>query len=461
MKANRHLKIFLIITLAIAAYIGLDLFCSKQTQGFRPYLILSNLPNDSRWETPPLSLAETEEIHNRLNQTFTFLGSGGWCYAFLGEDQKTVLKFYKHSHLSLKEILCNFSFEKLLLRSPPWPENQPYFQEMNFKSCMLLYTQIKQRTGLIHVHLNKTKGLYPPVTLIDAIGIKHTIDLDQTEFLIQQRAEQAGTQLGQRQTEFTGGVERVGTGLQGIQERANVAQSAFQDPTRFVQSPENLKRFTALRTGQEKIPGVTETYGQIEPLRQGLTSQQRQIAEGLRTDVGQNLQEYIRSQRPNPALATLGETQLDRFLTEQTPSGLSAIESAVSRAGQIESEQTPAQEKLTQLESLRSQLAENPLVTQSGILNRLGEIYRPEEEFITNLNQEQAKKFIAQSLNGTAQSFDENLNELNRNIRKTTIRRGFNIVFPLNTPRKLSATKKTGNVKATPNNKINRNTKSR
>lgn len=190
--------------------------------------------------------------------------------------------------------------------------------------------------------------------------------------LIQQRAEQAGTQLGQRQTEFTKGLEPIKTGLEGIQEKASVAQSAFQDPTKFVQSPENLKRFTALRTGQEKIPEVTETYGQIEPLRQGLTSQQKQIAEGLRTDVGKNLQEYIRSQRTNPALATLGETQLDRFLTEQTPSGLSAIESAVSRAGQIESEQTPEQKRLAQLGTLKEQLASNPLVTQAGILNRLG-----------------------------------------------------------------------------------------
>lgn len=246
--------------------------------------------------------------------------------------------------------------------------------------------------------------------------------------LIQQRAEQAGTQLGKRQTEFTKGLEPIRTGLEGIQERASVAQSAFQDPTRFVQSPENLKRFTALRTGQEKIPGVTETYGQIEPLRQGLTSQQRQIAGGLRTDVGQNLQNYIRSQRPNPALATLGETQLDRFLTEQTPSGQSAIESAVSRAGQIESEQTPAQEKLTQLETLRSQLAENPLVTQSGILNRLGEIYRPEEQYLTSgINKQEVYRLSGINPNqieqtealinefGTAQSeYNRRLEEVDR-----------------------------------------------
>ena len=246
--------------------------------------------------------------------------------------------------------------------------------------------------------------------------------------LIQQRAEQAGTQLGQRQTEFTNALEPIRTGLEGIQEQASVAQSAFQDPTRFVQSPENLKRFTAFRTGQEKIPGVTETYGQIEPLRQGLTSQQRQIAEGLRTDVGKNLQEYIRSQRSNPALATLGETQLDRFLTEQTPSGLSAIESAVSRAGQIESEQTPAQERLTQLESLRSQLAENPLVTQSGILNKLGEIYRPEEQYLTSgINKQEVYRLSGINPNeieqteslinefGTAQSeYNRRLAEVNR-----------------------------------------------
>ena len=204
--------------------------------------------------------------------------------------------------------------------------------------------------------------------------------------LVQQRTEQAGSQLGQRQSEFTGGVERVGTGLQGIQERANVAQSAFQDPTKFVQSPENLKRFTALRTGQENIPGVTETYGQIEPLRLGLASEQRNIASGLRTDVGQNLQNYIRSQRQIPSLATLGEMQLDRFLTEQTPSGQAAIESAVTRAGQIESEQTPAQERLAQLETLRSQLAQNPLVTQAGILNRLETERGTAEQNLRNVN---------------------------------------------------------------------------
>jgi hypothetical protein len=54
---------------------------------------------------------------------------------------------------------------------------------------MLAYSQAKERTGLLHIHLNKTEGLYPTVTLIDAIGIRHTIDLDRTEFILQKKAD--------------------------------------------------------------------------------------------------------------------------------------------------------------------------------------------------------------------------------------------------------------------------------
>ncbi len=164
-------------------------FCDTQTKGFRPYLILSNLPNDPRWEVPPLSPEEQRKIDTLLDQPFSFLGSGGWCYAFLGQDQKTVLKFYKHTHLCLSEILKDFSFQKLLLKSPPLPKDSPYFQNFPFSSCMLLYHAAKKRTGLLYVHLNKTEGKHKTVTLTDNIGIQHTIDLDRTEFIVQKKAE--------------------------------------------------------------------------------------------------------------------------------------------------------------------------------------------------------------------------------------------------------------------------------
>ncbi|MES2122617.1 MAG: hypothetical protein V4492_07570, partial [Chlamydiota bacterium] len=125
---HRYLKTALKCLAGAAALVGIKFFCDFQTKGFRPYLILSNLPNDPRWEVPALS----------------------------EDEQKTVLKFYKHSHLLPSTIRREFSYEKLLLRAAPWPENAPYFQEFNFKSCVLMYQEAKERTGLLYVHLNKT-----------------------------------------------------------------------------------------------------------------------------------------------------------------------------------------------------------------------------------------------------------------------------------------------------------------
>ncbi len=189
MILKKLLPISLKLLAAASVFLGLQWFCQKKTCGFRPYWILSNLPNEFRWEVPPLSEEEQQKIDALLDQPFTFLGYGGWSFAFLGEDQKTVLKFYRHTHLHPLKILKNFSLQKLFLQSDPWPENTQYFQEFNFNSCKLLYSFAKERTGILYVHINKTEGKHKPVTLIDNIGIRHTIDLDKTEFILQKKAE--------------------------------------------------------------------------------------------------------------------------------------------------------------------------------------------------------------------------------------------------------------------------------
>jgi hypothetical protein len=189
MNPKKLLTFFSKLFLGIALFSILYFFCQSQTKGFRPYLILSNLPNDPRWELPPLPQEEKEKIDHLLDQPFTFLGSGGWCIAFLGEDKKTVLKFYRHCHLLPSTIARKFSFEKLFFKSDPWPQGLGYFQEFNFKSCIRLYKEAKQRTGLLYIHLNKTENLHKPATLIDNIGVQHTIDLDKTEFVVQKRAD--------------------------------------------------------------------------------------------------------------------------------------------------------------------------------------------------------------------------------------------------------------------------------
>jgi hypothetical protein len=183
---KKSILIFFGLSLLIA---GLYHFCEKKTQGFRLYSLLSDLPNDPRWEVPPPSKEEMLDVHTRLDQPFTFLGSGGWCYAFLGADNQTVIKFYKHDHLCLPKILHDFSWSKLLFSSPTLPVTARYFQEFNFQSCTLLYNQVKPFTGLIYVHLNKTQNVLPTITLYDPIGVSHQIDLNCTEFILQHKAE--------------------------------------------------------------------------------------------------------------------------------------------------------------------------------------------------------------------------------------------------------------------------------
>ncbi len=175
--------------LAIGCAIGLYFFAESQTKGFRYYHLISNLPNEARWEVPRLSDDEMARINDLLEQPFTFLGSGGWCHAFLGQDQKTVIKFFRHSHLYPQSILRDFSFKKLLLKSPPDNHLPYYFHPFNFTSCTLMYTKLKEQSGIQYIHINKTEGVHPTATLYDNIGIRYTIDLNQTEFIVQERAE--------------------------------------------------------------------------------------------------------------------------------------------------------------------------------------------------------------------------------------------------------------------------------
>lgn len=182
---NRILK-YLFVAMALA---GLHYFIEKQTHGFRYHHLLSNLPYDARWALPPVQEETLSQINARLDQPFTFLGGGGWCYAFLGEDEKTVLKFFKHTDLCFQNLFKQFSFQKLFLKSPPEEANDYYFHPFNFNSCMLLYHHCQKESGIQYLHLNKTRGLHPTVTLYDPVGVPHQIQLDQTEFIVQEKAE--------------------------------------------------------------------------------------------------------------------------------------------------------------------------------------------------------------------------------------------------------------------------------
>jgi hypothetical protein len=234
--------------------------------------------------------------------------------------------------------------------------------------------------------------------------------------IVRQRTAQAGTGLQQAQTGFENVAEQARTRLQGIQGVNTFVGNVLRDPTAAAANQANLQRFQALRTGQERIANPTDVLQPFTQARTGFESQRGNIASGLTRDVtGSGLQDYIRSQRANPSLATQGENVLDRFLTESTTAGKTAIQQAQARAGEIQTTQIPGISG--EVEALRQQVEPLQFRTQQGIQSGINPLVREQENFITGLN----KNYVAQQLGlnvDDAQYIKQQADKYNQNINE-------------------------------------------
>jgi len=160
--------------------------CSRP-QGFTLKKILSEHPNDPKWEVSNPN--DLDEIRNFLDQPYTYLGSGNHCYAFVSSDGHYVLKFFKQKHMRTRSMLnylplpvknLFYPIERLRMRMQE--------REKSFSSYKIAYEQLQDHTGVLFLHLNKTEGLLPNTTLIDQHGNLLEINLDHMEFLLQKKA---------------------------------------------------------------------------------------------------------------------------------------------------------------------------------------------------------------------------------------------------------------------------------
>lgn len=182
------LKKTLLLILTVCAFYGVQRFCAKQTAGFQVGKIVSQLAPDCRWECP---ITPTEElaIKQILSQPFTYLGKGAQCYVFASQDGKHVIKFFRMSHIDtprwLKEMPLPAKFEPWRLEKIVTKQSK---REKDFFSYKCAYETLKEETGLLYLHLNKTSHLNQTITIVDRLGIEHALDLDQMEFMVQKRA---------------------------------------------------------------------------------------------------------------------------------------------------------------------------------------------------------------------------------------------------------------------------------
>lgn len=200
--------------------------------------------------------------------------------------------------------------------------------------------------------------------------------------LLQREAQTRQGELGTKQQQFVSQATPIKTGLETIRSGQQFVQSALENPTQFV-TPERLQQFAGFRTSG--VGDIETPFNQFQALRSGLGTQQEQLASGLETikSTPTALQNFIQSQRANPALATRGENVLDRFLTQSTQSGKQAIEGLGTTANAIRQAQIPT--IASEVEALRTQAQGGPL-SSADVRNLLTGKIVPEEEFVRGIN---------------------------------------------------------------------------
>lgn len=176
---------FAFFVLACSLFIGLDRFVHHRNSRYYPGRITTAY-SSPEWEIPSDCIDDPELIDLILSQKFTYYNKGSQAYVYISEDKKYVLKFLKQNKLRSNTWLAKlpFSFN-------PWYQQGLLLKKKHqstFRAIQTAIIDFRQETGLLYVHLNRTNNLKKKITIFDRKGHSHVIDLDQTSFLVQKKA---------------------------------------------------------------------------------------------------------------------------------------------------------------------------------------------------------------------------------------------------------------------------------
>lgn len=168
-------------------FVGIDRFVHRKSSHFSLDKIHTSQQFSPEWELPPLTADEQKQLDCILGQKFTYLSKGSQSYVFCSEDDQYILKFFKQTKLRPRSWFAHI----------PLSFN-PYYRELLFKqkkcqatfnACKTAYYEIKNESGLIYVHLNSSNHLNKKVVIYDKNHQPHTIDINNTTFYVQKRAQ--------------------------------------------------------------------------------------------------------------------------------------------------------------------------------------------------------------------------------------------------------------------------------
>ncbi len=131
-----------------------------------------------------------DEAQKLLDQPFTYLGKGRQFFVFESDDGKYVLKFIKCQRIDVPQWYKSMPLPAFLdsHRQARLAYKQEKIEGI-FASCAIAACEIPDETGVVFAHLSTKPEVKKKVTLIDKLGIEHSINIDNVPFVIQKRAE--------------------------------------------------------------------------------------------------------------------------------------------------------------------------------------------------------------------------------------------------------------------------------
>lgn len=178
----------MLVILALALVVGVERLSHALTDDFGYASITSNLPDDPRWDCPTRH-EDHAELERALSQPYNYLESGSQSYAFVSQDGKYVIKFFKHKRWRLNPLIASLPLPpSLKARRDHWVRKKKETVASTFQSCITSYQEFREETGVIFVHLNKKGPFGQNLIVRDRIGFKHLIDLKEVEFILQRKA---------------------------------------------------------------------------------------------------------------------------------------------------------------------------------------------------------------------------------------------------------------------------------
>ncbi len=162
----------------------------KNNNSFSVRFLFSSLSPEPSLDLPRPTEQEIETLDEALKQKFRYLGKGAHCYAFVSEDNQYVIKFHRFaSHMRILPWLNHpfaYSFKEHRKKIKAHNEEKLLYNLSNYKNS---YADLKEETGALFLHLNKTNTLHRTATLIDTMGFEYKVNLDHVTFILQHKAE--------------------------------------------------------------------------------------------------------------------------------------------------------------------------------------------------------------------------------------------------------------------------------